>query len=772
MMGARVQKGIVFSVLVIAAAVAGLFWLDRTCPPDLAAKTSSTLVTARDGTPLRAFADENGIWRYPVDLKQVSPLYLKALLTYEDRFFYNHFGVNPISFIRAMVQNILAGKIVSGGSTLTMQVARIIHPNKRSFLGKLYQIFRAFQLELHLTKDEILTLYLNLAPFGSNIEGVQTASFSWLGKQASELSHAEAALLAVLPQAPSFYRPDRHPERARKARDKVLDRMETYCVWTKEQVAAAKKEPVAALRFSSPVIAPLAARRLYTAAPGKSIIVSSLDYDLQVHVRDIVRDYISGLSEKQSGAALVMNYKTLEVMAYVGSADFSSVLRNGHVDMVTALRSPGSTLKPFLYGLAMDEGLIHSHSLLLDTPRFQQDYEPGNFSRGFTGPVSVFTALRMSLNVPAVQVLEVYGPQKFHDRLVNAGAQLKLAGKPNLSMILGGLGTDLESLVTLYTALARDGIAGRPKLLKDAPDSERYLMSKGAAWIISRILSQPMPGFEGINRLADHVPMAWKTGTSYGFRDAWALGIMGDHVAGVWVGRPDGSPSPGQYGAVTAIPLLQRVFESLPVSDFRKKQPDTVHGEKICWPLGMAKKETPGDCFVQQDAWILDGKIPMTLADGFSSPLLKTFWIDKEGKRSQPSCGGVEKITLGVWPGSLEPWLPKPWQRKQLLPPASDACPDLAMLLGNSLQITSVAPDSILTRPPGQVSLPSLEMAALGGQGRYHWFLNKKPVAVVQNGNTGFLPLPMPGRYQLVVADEQGNSDRVNFEVTAAVSGE
>jgi len=745
-----------------------LFGLDRIYPPNLKQKAWSTLITARDGTPLRAFADKKGVWRYPIDPAGVSPLYLQALLTYEDRWFYYHPGINPFSFIRAGFQNLSAGAIVSGGSTLTMQVARLLHPNKRTLTGKFLQILRALQLEIHLSKKEILTLYLNQAPFGSNIEGVQTASFSWLGKHAAELSHAEAALLAVLPQSPSFYRPDRHPERARKARDKVLDRLYFFKVWTKKQVIAAKKEPVIALRFVSPMTAPLASRRLYKNYFGnQSKLNSSLDYDLQINTEDIIKGYISGLSEYQSAAAMIVNYKTLDVMAYVGSADFSSTQRSGHVDMVRAIRSPGSTLKPFLYGLAIDEGLIHSHSLLLDTPRFQKEYEPGNFSKGFSGPVTMSRALKLSLNVPAVQVLEAYGPQKFYDRLVNAGARLKLTGKPNLSIVLGGMGTNLESLVTLYTALARDGITGKPRLLKQAPVHERYLMSPGAAWIITKILAQPMPGFEGINRLSGHITVAWKTGTSYGFRDAWALGIMGDYVAGVWVGRPDGSPSPGQYGAVTAIPLLDRIFESLPQTDFIKKQPPSVSQVNICWPLGVAKDRWFKNCLIPHDAWILENKIPFTLNRGYTSfsPLLKTVWIDKNGNRATPSCGGIKKIHIGLWPQEAEPWLPAAWKQQRLIPPPAKNCPDIADFTDNFIQITSVFNNSILTRPPGMFPPPSIPLTALGSQGKQYWFLNKKIVATITPGGAGSLPMPLPGTYQLSIADETGRFDIVNFEV-------
>lgn len=760
------KVGLVTAFL-FALACAVLLGLDWYFPPDLNKKEWATIVTARDGTPLRAFADKNGEWRYPTSPDMVSPLYLEALMTYEDQWFYYHPGVNPFAMARALVQNLTAGKIVSGGSTLTMQVARLITPVKRNLAGKCLQILRALQLEWHLTKDEILSLYINLAPFGANIEGVQTACFSWLGKDASELSHAEAALMAVLPQAPSFYRPDRHPKRAQKARDKVLDRMKTFGVWSGSQVAAAKMEPVAARRFTPPMTAPLAARRLKSRFPGKSHIQTTIDYDLQLHAQDIVMDYVSQLGSHQSAAALVVNHRTLEILVYVGSADFLSIDRQGHVDMVRAIRSPGSTLKPFLYGLALDEGLIHSHSMLLDIPRYQEEYDPGNFSQGFSGPVTVAQALRLSLNVPAVQVLAVFGPQTFHDRLVHAGARIRMSGKPNLSIILGGTGTSLESLVTLYTAIARQGVTGRPALLRNEKKQERFLISPGAAWIIRQILAQPTPGMEGVNRLAEHIPLAWKTGTSYGFRDAWALGIMGDYVAGVWVGRPDGSPSIGQYGAVTAIPLLKRILDSMPLSDFTTPPPESVTAQTICWPLGLQEHRTGGTCHVRHQAWILDNKTPLTLnrqQDQFL-PLRKTFWVDDQGKRAAPSCGGINKISIDTWPTEAHPFIPRAWHLDRLVPPPSEKCPDLARIQGSPMQITSIADNSILSSPTGNPAGVSIPLSVLGSHGKTYWFLNRRPVASLAPGTAGTLPLPPPGAYQLSAADETGNFDVINFQV-------
>jgi penicillin-binding protein 1C len=785
------------SALVLLLIPLGFLVLDRAFPLSLSDRPLATVVAARDGTPLRAFADDSGVWRYPVSVNQVSPLYLQALIAYEDRWFYTHPGVNPFAMARALFQNLVKGKVVSGGSTLTMQVARILSPNTRTtrtVRGKVHQMFRAFQLEFHWTKAEILNLYLTHAPFGSNIEGVRTASHTWLGKDARELTYAEAALLAVLPQAPSRYRPDRHPDRARIARDKVLDRLARYGVWSETIVSAAKQEPVTAFRFQSPMAAPLVSRRLRSESPGAELIPSCLDYDFQIHATDILKTYVTTLPKHQSGAVLAVNHRTLEVIAYVGSGDFLNQRRKGHVDMVQALRSPGSALKPFVYGLAIDDGIIHSHSLLLDTPRFGRAYEPGNFSGGFAGPVSVTTALRNSLNIPAVQVLEAYGPQRFHDRLRHAGARLKLEGRPNLSMILGGMGTDLESLVSLYTALARGGQAGRLRLKPSDPVRERYLMSPGAAYIIRQILSRPLPGREGIRRLSTGLPVAWKTGTSYGFRDAWALGIMGDFIVGVWVGRPDGSPSPGQYGAVTAVPLLEQVLESLPLAGKvigagERGMPSTVEQQTICWPSGMAENpQMKGSCMVRHRAWILNHQIPPTLTENHSrraaltalssgqgawkvsspgySSLLQTFWVDEKGNRAGPLCGGIKKASIALWPRCAEPWLPAKWRQNRLIPPVSDRCPDIAPLAGR-LQIISVSNDSLLTCPPGRKKVPLVPLETLGGQGRLYWFLNGRSLG----DNVKTMALPAPGSYQLAVMDERGNGDMVTFQVIAPRTG-
>jgi penicillin-binding protein 1C len=769
-------------LFIVAACGVCFVGLDRLFPFDITGRSASTVITDRLQAPLRAFADKNGIWRYPASPDQVSPLYLQALLAYEDRWFYYHPGINPLAIGRAFFQNLAHGRVVSGGSTLTMQTARILDmqnqgngPTLPQFLPrmgvKLRQMFRALQLEYHFTKAEILGLYLTHAPFGANIEGIQAACYTWLGKAATEMTRAEAALMAVLPQAPSRYRPDRHPDRAAKARNKVLDRMARFGIWTPDRIKAAKQEPVLSFRFPTSMTAPLAARRLKALYPDAEVINTYIDENLQITTAALLRAYMERLPPKQSGAVLVVNHKTLEIEAYAGSADFFNSSRLGHVDMIQALRSPGSTLKPFIYGLAMDQGLIHSHSMLLDVPRYKKAYNPGNFTRGFSGPVTVTRALQDSLNLPAVQVLDAYGPGRCHDRLRNAGARFQFKGKPNLSMALGGVGTSLESLVTLYTAIGRSGIAGKPRLTPMEPIQERYLMSPGAAFIIRDILTRPFPGRQGIGRLSGALSMAWKTGTSYGFRDAWAMGLKGDYTVGVWIGRPDGSPSPGQYGAITALPLLGQIMESSDSGAQTGKSPENVSKKTICWPSGLAASEirgkAKGACAQKFEAWIVAGQIPPTMTGetGLTAPLIRTFWVDKKGLRATPACGGIEKRTIALWPWQAEPFIPAPRRRAAVLPKDSPACPGMAPLVLPDIRIISVSDNSILTRQPGQTTFPTIPLSALGGRGECQWFLNQKPLMNADGSAPFFMPLPVPGQYHLAVVDESGSFDQVRFSV-------
>ncbi|MGN6705019.1 MAG: penicillin-binding protein 1C [Rhodanobacter sp.] len=766
-------SGIALAVLLLAA-----FILDRAFPLYLPAPdTGSTVVLARDGTPLRAFADSDGVWRYPTTAKQVSPLYLQALLNYEDRWFYRHPGVNPYALLRGLAGGIAHGHIVSGGSTLTMQVARIIEPIPHTFRGKLVQIFRALQLEAHLSKAQILDLYLNHAPFGGPIEGVEAASWAYLGKPAKRLSHAEAALLAVLPQSPSRLRPDRHPQAARAARDKVLRRMRDLGVWSSAEVRDAAIEPVVARSLRAPLSAALLAERLHREQPRARRIISTIDANLQRAAEDRVSTYLSRLPAHTSAALLVVDNATLEARVYVGTSDFANPQRHGYIDMVAAPRSPGSTLKPFLYGLALDDGLITSQSLLVDAPQDFGGYKPGNFDEAFSGPVSAAEALQRSLNVPAVDVLDRVGPARFMARLAAGGMDLGLpaGAQPNLSIILGGTATRLENLVGAYTALANGGIAGTPRYTKEQAARPRRLLSSGAAWIIRDILASNPADVEGrplagaINR---HATVAWKTGTSYGYRDAWSIGVTDRWTVGVWIGRPDGTPSPGQYGAVTALPLLFQIVDMLPArGGHARAQPASVSRRDICWPLGGAFENTPASlCRQRRSAWVLDDALPPTFAErdlGAWSAGLLGLRVNAKGQRLSGACHAAHErtIQLARWPALATPWLGVDDRAAAALPPLAPGCAADSLDRATPIRITGLASGVTLRRAPNSDQPLRVTLRALGADGEVQWLLDGRLQGSSVGAAAQSLVLHRAGPHTVTALTRDGAFSAVRFHV-------
>lgn len=755
-----------------------MLWLaDRLFPLPMPGDGLARVVLAEDGTPLWRFADAEGVWRYPVAPDEVSPYYLEALLTYEDRWFYSHPGVNPLALGRAAWQNLAGGRVLSGGSTLSMQVARLLDPHSRTFAGKLRQLWRTLQLEWHLSKDEILALYLNRAPFGGTLQGVAAASWSYLGKPPGQLTRSEAALLAVLPQAPSRLRPDRHPESAQAARDKVLRRLARFEVWPQTAVDEALQEPVLLAPRQEPDLAPLLARRLNRAG-SPPLIRTTIDAGLQRRLEDLLLGWRARLPERTSAAILVVDSENMAVRAYLGSLDVGDARRFGHVDMIRAQRSPGSTLKPFLYGLALDAGLIHSESLLQDVPRRYGDYRPGNFAAGFSGPVSASEALATSLNLPAVQLLEAYGPKRFAGELRGAGVPLALpaAAEPNLALILGGAGSRLEELVAGYSALARDGKSARPRLQPQDALHERRLLSPGAAWIVRRILAgQARPDRDPRAELVQRPLLAWKTGTSYGFRDAWAIGVGPRHVIGVWIGRPDGTPVPGQFGLASAAPLLLQVHDLLVNRDQQRgllppqhAVPASIGVAAICWPLGQTLARQDPNCRRQRFAWTLDGTVPPTLqaADQpLGLGLNQRLWLDAEGRQVAAGCEGAREVRVDLWPAPLEPWLPRRERRDARLPSLSANCPPALPPPATPLSIVGVRDGDRLRLPASSNGVLRLQLSALGGSGTRWWFLNGIPVGESRPGESIEQTLKASGLYQLSLLDQSGATARVEFQL-------
>lgn len=531
-------------------------WVTTTDLPPLTPDLSPE-VLARDGTLLRAYTVADGRWRLGVDAARVDPTYLAMLLAYEDHRFHQHRGVDPLALLRAGWQSLRAGRVVAGGSTLTMQTARLLEDGPTGTLqGKLRQMRVAIALERRLTKDQILSLYLQHAPMSGNLEGVRAGAFAWAGREPARLTEAQAALLIALPQSPARRQPDRAPDAARAARDRVLARAEASGVITADVARVARAEPIPLARRPFPQDAPHLADRLV--ADSQRLRRTTLDPRLQTALQDLARSAMATLPAQVSVAILVADPVTGAILATVGG-DYGNQARLGFVDMTQALRSPGSTLKPLVYGLAMSDGLVHPKTILQDRPAHFAGYAPQNFDRMFRGPVSMRHALQVSLNLPVVELTQALGPARVMAALRQAGISAQVPGDvPGLAISLGGLGMSLEGLVQLYTAIARGGEGVALSATTPGTTARARLMTPEAAWHLGDILaSAPRPG---------HLPdwrLAFKTGTSYGHRDALALGFDGAHVAGVWVGRADGAPVPGMFGVDMAAPILFDVFARL-----------------------------------------------------------------------------------------------------------------------------------------------------------------------------------------------------------------
>ena len=546
--------------LVLVAAFAA--WVVSLGPLPLEqARGVSTTIVDRNGKLLRAYAMADGRWRLPVDARRdVDPTYLKLLLAFEDKRFHSHAGVDPLALARAGLQLVASGRIVSGGSTITMQLARLMEPRReRSLYAKLRQMVRAVELERQLGKQEILDLYLALAPFGGNLEGIRAASIAYFGKEPKRLTLAEAALLVALPQSPETRRLDRHPDAARAARDKVLARMVEEDIVTADDAAQARATVVPKLRKPMPMLAPHSADQAIATIKDAPVIRLTLDANLQRVLEELARARALALGPDISVGIVAVDNESGEVLAHVGSADYFDERRAGQVDMTRAVRSPGSTLKPFIYGLAFEDGFVHPESLIDDRPIRFGSYAPENFDMTFQGTVPVRRALQLSLNVPAIALLDRVGSSRLSSRLKQAGTSLVLPKDeaPGLAMGLGGVGVTLQDLAQLYAGLARLGTTKPLREIADIGDTREpmRLMDQAAAWQVGNVLLGTPPPENGT-----HNRIAFKTGTSYGYRDAWSVGFDGKITIGVWVGRPDGAPVPGLIGRTAAAPILFDAF--------------------------------------------------------------------------------------------------------------------------------------------------------------------------------------------------------------------
>jgi penicillin-binding protein 1C len=546
--------------LLLTGVAAGMAFVRALGPLDLAStQARSPVVVDRNGVLLRAFTTADGRWRLPVGVGDVDPRFVALLKTYEDRRFDHHSGVDGWALARAAGQILLHGRIVSGGSTLTMQVARLIEPRaERSLAAKARQIVRAWQLETRLSKDEILGLYLSLAPYGGNIEGIRAASFAYFGKEPKRLSLGEAALLVALPQSPEGRRPDRFDAIGQAARDRVIARAVSAGLVTPLEAHEASAEPVPQARERFPMLAAHLAEQLHAAAPNRARHETLIDASLQASIETMLRDRVRALGPKLSAAAIVVDNATGAIRARVGAADYLDAERQGPIDMTGALRSPGSALKPLVYAMAFEDGIAHPETIVEDRPSRFGAWAPENFDDTFHGTLTARQALQLSLNVPAVDLLSAVGPARFLARLRASGAEIALPSdaSPGLAVVLGGLGTRLVDLARLSAMLARGGEAISLRQTPEDPiDLPARIIDPVAAWYVwDTLKSAPPPTNAASGRIA------FKTGTSYGYRDAWAIGYDRALTIAIWVGRPDGVSVPGLIGRQVAAPLLFEAY--------------------------------------------------------------------------------------------------------------------------------------------------------------------------------------------------------------------
>jgi len=552
----------------------------------------STQITASDGTVLHAFLSVDDKWRLYTNISEITPLLQKTLIHKEDRYFYYHPGINPFAMLRAAGRNIFTGRRTSGASTITMQVVRLLEPKKRTYQNKLIESFRAVQLELHYSKDEILQLYLNLVPYGGNIEGIKAASLLYFGKAPQLLSLAEITALTIVPNRPSSLQPGTKNDALKTARNEWLTRFRKERLFEKNIIQDALEEPLIVKRLTAPKQAPHLSLRLKKDFPDQPIINTTVKIQAQKQIEEQIKNYVNRLQSMNihNAAVLVINNETMAVEAYVGSADFNNPYDGGQVDGIRAIRSPGSTLKPILYATAFDKGFITPKTVLNDVPTNFSGYEPENFDQHFNGQVTAEFALANSLNIPAVKILKEVSTPVLIDKLKKADFQtIKKQSKDlGLSMILGGCGVTLEELTRLFAAFSNEGESKPIRYTTENPVPKKgeQLISKEATFLLNNILTQvTRPDLPTNFDNTYHLPkIAWKTGTSYGKRDAWSIGYNRKYTIGVWVGNFSGEGVPELSGANTATPLLFSIFNSLDYNSSNSwyQMPENVSLRKIC----------------------------------------------------------------------------------------------------------------------------------------------------------------------------------------------
>ncbi|MBU1319662.1 MAG: penicillin-binding protein 1C [candidate division Zixibacteria bacterium] len=739
-------------------------------PTDKLYPQASTVVLDRNGEVMRVFLAPDGMWRIPVGLQEMSPTLTEAALTYEDKHFYWHPGVNPASIIRAAYVDLRAGRFVQGGSTITMQVARMIEPKERTIAGKVIEVLRSFQLELHYSKDEILACYLNLAPYGGNIVGVGAASMAYFNKLPNQLSLGEAAILAAIPNSPNNLRPDLNPENAAIARKKVLGILGSQKLITETRLAEALSEDIPDRRYQMPFEIPHLSNMLVASYPQMDRIESTIDGKIQNLAERVLSMNLEPLEAVgiTNGSVVIIDNHTSDVLALVGSGDFTDDEAQGQVNGATALRSPGSALKPFVYALGLDRGLISPRGLLYDVPINYAGYSPENYDGVYNGCVTVTDALVRSLNVPAVRLTADLRHDGIYEFLRAAGVTSLTREREyyGLSITLGGCEVSLLELTNLYSGMARGGKFARYRFLRsETPVAGERLISSEASFIISEILSQlRRPELPSVWDWSVDMPkVAWKTGTSYGRRDAWSIGYTPRFTVGVWVGNFDGKGVPELVGAESAAPILFSIFTALHEYDDGGwfVEPRGVERRQVCSVSGMPMSE---NCVSACTEMYIPGVSPFRKCNIHEKILVDK----KENVRLCSHCRAdrdCEERIVEQWPADVAIWLERTGHAVEKIPEHYPQCP--VVVAGDAPIILSpMAEAEYKIRTGVDLSYQNilLDASVSNRTRKIFWFVDRELVYSGTPMQRVFIN-PEPGKHSVVCTDDEGRSSEIKFVV-------
>lgn len=738
-------------------------------PKQALSKPHAQFVYSREGYLLNCFTSSDRFWRRPVTFEEISLLLVKCVLACEDQWFYYHPGFNPVSLVSAAVANLRAGRVVRGGSTITMQIARMMEPKERTIKNKLIEILRATQLELHYSKDELLETYFNLVPYGGNIEGIGAASLFYFDKPPSGLSLSECATLSAIPVSPSNFRPDKDVVSCSRRRDRVLAYLLDKEVIFRDEYDAARHEEIPSHRCATTSAAPHFCQSLALAYPDSVDLISTIDFEIQSTCERLTRRHHARLTPKEihNLSLVVLDNATGEVLALVGSPDFGDDKHNGQINGARAARSPGSALKPFIYALGFERGLISPQTRLADIPVNYAGYSPENYDEEYHGVVSAREALIQSYNIPAVNVTAKVGLEKYYHLLKNGG--LSTLGRRyyeyGLPLALGACEVNLVELSNLYATLARGGWYRNVSELRAHPDGERRrLFSQGVCYLITEILSDlKRPDLPTSWEFTSDLPrIAWKTGTSYGRKDAWTIGYNPKYTIGVWAGNFSGEGSIDIVGAEIAAPVMFDIFNKIcSEADGRWFQmPDGVDVRQVCAVSGKLPGEFCKETIYEQ---YLPGKSPTQRCD-----IHHMVMVDKKtGHRLCRYCSAgrdYDEVIVQQWPAKLAGWL-EGAGRFDPIPPHNPEC--RGILLADGPVITSPEDEAVYVLQDGIRAAYQqilLQASAPSGCRQVHWFVDWQFYASCEPGGRVFYT-PATGKHHVMCLGDQGYSQSISFEV-------